>query len=184
MGYPKYFEDIAKLRDHAMSLIPDPATRNRTPDSYKEEREKFLAAKSLLEGTARRLVEQLNRLLEYATDPQICILQQINDLKAKLVDLQSEFGQTCEDNQTLGKKLTFVESENDKLRNETAALKEKLRNEIATLKDQQHSSAAEKAKLLKQICELEVDIRKKDQYLEESRIFKEVMSRGGTKRRQ
>ncbi len=89
MGYAKYFEDIQKIRDHALSLAGlglQKAEVNRRVLSLEE----MQKTKEVIQKWAEKLVGQLDSLLDLATDPEIERLLEIEKKNQILYDINAE----------------------------------------------------------------------------------------------
>lgn len=71
MGFPKYFEDIQKLRDRAAHLHADRMNLHAAAFNPRKAIEELLRVQEQIRQWSSELLEQLDAILDQATDPEV-----------------------------------------------------------------------------------------------------------------
>lgn len=105
MGFPKYFEDIQKLRDRAAHLHADRMNLNAAASNPKKAIEELLRVQEQLRQWSTELLGQLDSILDQATDPEVNRQKLLEAHEDRICELELQLRRCSEDCERLRRDL-------------------------------------------------------------------------------
>ncbi|MCZ8186211.1 MAG: hypothetical protein O9308_07520 [Beijerinckiaceae bacterium] len=177
MGWAKYFEDIHKLRDHAVSLR-DTRLDVRSVDSAPEKAAHQLQyVQESMSRWSVKLIKQLDEILEHATDPEINRQLKIDSQDEKINRLEAEINDRLLQIEALVRLNSVLQSDLDDERRNLSILLESQKVVERNLVAAQNSIETLKIRNLA----LEKEVQRFQQREREAAEFEILMKNGGVR---